>query len=114
MTDAKINKSFLLPKFRQILNFLARQGIAMAGNMLYGLLCVRLLPVTEYAKFAVLFGFMGTLTVLLDAATMGTLAPLVGEETGNLKLIADYVASARKIALRMYLVVAPAAAIFFL
>jgi len=107
-------KNFLLPKLRQILNFFARQGLAIAGNMLYGLLCVRLLPVPEYAKFAVLFGFMGTLTILLDAATMSTLAPLVGEEIGNLPLIADYIASARQIALRMFLVVGPAAGICFL
>ena len=48
---------FFLPKFRQVAYFLTKQGIAVGGNLLYGLLCVRMLPVPEYAKFAVLFGY---------------------------------------------------------
>jgi hypothetical protein len=107
-------KSFLLPKLRQVLHFLTKQGIAMAGNMLYGLLCVRMLPVTEYAKFAVLFGYMGSLVVLLDIGISGALAPLVGEQITNLQLIANYVASIRRIALRMYLIVAPFAGLIFI
>jgi hypothetical protein len=106
-------KSFFLPKLRQILHFLAKQGIAMAGNLLYGLCCVRMLPKPEYAMFAVLFGFMGSLTVLLDIGISGTLAPLVGEQIDNLPLIANYVASIRRIALKMYFMVAPLAAIVF-
>jgi hypothetical protein len=95
------------------MHFVMKQGLAMTGNLLYGLLCVRLLPVPDYAKFAVLFGFMGSLTVLLDIGISTTLAPLVGEQVSNLQLIADYVASIRRIALRLYLVVAPAAAVVF-
>jgi O-antigen/teichoic acid export membrane protein len=106
-------KSFLSPKLQQVFHFLTKQGIAMAGNMLYGLLCVRMLPIPSYAKFAVLFGFMGSLTTLLDIGISGTLTPLVGEQIANLPLIASYVASIRRIALRMYLVVAPVAAIVF-
>jgi len=92
---------------------MTRQGIAMTGNMLYGLLCVRILPIDSYAKFAVLFGFMGSLTTLLDIGISGTLAPLVGEQINNLSLIANYVASLRRLALKLYLVVAPLAAILF-
>jgi hypothetical protein len=106
-------KSFFIPKLRQVFHFITKQGIAMAGNLLYGLLCVRILPVTEYAKFSVLFGFMASLTVLLDVGISGTLAPLVGEQINNLQLIANYVAAIRKLALRLYLVVAPLAAIVF-
>jgi hypothetical protein len=90
-----------------------KQGLAMTGNLVYGLLCVRMLPKDEYAKFAVLFGYMGSLTVLLDIGISGTLAPLVGEQIGNLRLIANYVASIRKLALRLYLIVAPIAVIIF-
>jgi hypothetical protein len=104
---------FLIPKLRQVVHFGMKQGVAMVGNMLYGLLCVRMLPVPEYAKFAVLFGFMGSLTVLLDVGISGTLAPLVGEQIENLSLIANYVASLRSIALRLYLIVAPVASIVF-
>lgn len=85
----------------------------MAGNLLYGLCCVRLLYKPDYAKFALLFGFMGSLTVLLDIGISGTLAPLVGEQIGNLQLIANYVASIRRIALRMYFLVAPIATVLF-
>src|SRR5271170_1424368 len=104
---------FLIPKFRQVAHFLTKQGIAVGGNLLYGLLCVRMLPVPEYAKFAVLFGYMGSLTVLLDVGVAGTLAPLVGEQIANLPLIASYVASIRRLALRVYLAVAPLATVCF-
>ncbi len=105
--------NFLVPKLRQIGHFLVKQGLAMTGNLLYGLLCVRMLPVPEYAKFAVLFGYMGSLTVLLDVGISNPLTPLVGEQIDNLQLIANYVAAIRRIALRLYLVVAPLAAVVF-
>jgi hypothetical protein len=113
MTQLEKAKAFLIPKARQILQFLMKQGIAVTGNLVYGLLCVRLLPISDYAKFAVLFGYMGSLTVLLDMGVAGTLAPLVGEQIANLQLIANYVASLRRIALKLYLVVAPIAILAF-
>jgi hypothetical protein len=106
-------KAFLLPKLRQVGHFLMKQGLAMLGNMVYGLLCVRMLPVPDYAKFAVLFGYMGSLTVLLDIGFANTLAPLVGEQIDNLQLIANYVASLRRIALMLYLTVSPVAVVVF-
>ncbi len=113
MTQFQRARSFLIPKLRQVAHFLMKQGIAMTGNLLYGLLCVRMLPVPEYAKFAVLFGYMGTLTVLLDIGISGTLAPLVGEQITNLQLIANYLTAMRRLAQRLYLMVAPLAAIVF-
>ena len=107
-------REYLAPKLGHVAHFLMKQGIAMSGNLLYGLLCVRMLPVPDYAKFAVLFGYMGSLTVLLDIGISGTLAPLVGEQIGNLQLIANYVAAIRRIMLGMYLVVAPVASILFM
>ena len=106
-------KAFFLPKLRQVFHFLMKQGLAMGGNLLYGLLCVRMLPVPDYAKFAVLFGYMGSLTVLLDIGIAGTLAPLVGEQIDNLPLIANYIASIRRIALKLYLIVTPVASLIF-
>ena len=113
MLEIRKAKDFLLPKLHHLLQFLMKQGLAMVGNLLYGFLCVRMLPLPEYAKFAVLFGFMGSLTVLLDIGISGTLAPLVGEEINNLQLIANYVASIRKIALKLYMIVAPVAILVF-
>jgi O-antigen/teichoic acid export membrane protein len=102
-------KAFLAPKLRRVVEFLTAQGITLAGNLLYGFLCVRLLPIPEYAKFAVVFGFLGTLTLLMDINFSGALIPLVGERVNDLQLIADYVASLRQLAHRLYMVVAPAA-----
>ncbi len=113
MTQLERARSFFVPKLHQVAHFLMKQGIAMTGNLLYGLLCVRLLPVPEYAKFAVLFGYMGTLTVLLDIGISGTLAPLVGEQIANLQLIANYLTAMRRLAQRLYLIVAPLAAVIF-
>lgn len=101
----------LLPKFKQLAHFFTRQGLAVGANLLYGLLCVRALGVQEYAKFAVLFGFMGTLTFLLDAGVSNTLTPLVGERIQDLKLIADCVAAIRRVAFYSYLIVAPIAGV---
>jgi len=112
-TDLQRIKAFFIPKFHQIAHFLMKQGIAVAGNLLYGLLCVRLLPVSDYAKFAVLYGFMGSLTVLLDMGASSTLAPLVGTQIDNLPLIAGYIASVRRIVQKVYLVAAPIAGLLF-
>jgi len=106
-------KGFLLPKLRQIGHFAMKQGLAIAGNLIYGLICVRVLAKSDYAQFAVLFGFMGSLTVLLDIGISGTLAPLAGEQITNLQLIADYVASIRRLTTWLYLIVAPLAACTF-
>jgi O-antigen/teichoic acid export membrane protein len=113
MTQLEKARTFFVPKLRQVAHLLMKQGIAMSGNLLYGLLCTRLLPVPEYAKYAVVFGYMGTLTVLLDIGVSGTLAPLVGEQITNLQLIANYMTATRRLAQRLFLIVAPLAALFF-
>uniref|UniRef100_E6PYQ2 Polysaccharide biosynthesis protein n=1 Tax=mine drainage metagenome TaxID=410659 RepID=E6PYQ2_9ZZZZ len=105
---------FFFPKMRHVVQFAVNQGIAVAGNLFYGLLCVRLLPVQDYAKFAIIFGFMGTLTVLMDSITTGTLAPLIGENIDDLGRIADYVASVRILTTRVFLFLAPVAALALL
>lgn len=79
----------------------------MAGNLLYGLLCIRLLPIGEYAKFVVVFAIQGSLIVLMDIGISGSLAPLVGERIDDLQLIADYLASLRQIAHLLFFVAIP-------
>lgn len=100
-------KEFLSPKLHRLSEFLVLQGITTAGNLLYGFLCVRLLPIPEYAEFAVVFGFLGTLTVLMDVGICSTLLPLVGERIDDRQLVADYVASLRQLAHWLYIAVAP-------
>ena len=100
-------REFLRPKLRRVAEFLSKQGITVAGNLLYGLLCIRLLPVPDYAKFVVLFGVQGTLIVLMDIGISGTLIPLVAHRIDDRQLIADYVASLRKLAHWLYALMVP-------
>jgi len=80
-----------------MLHYFTAQGLTIAANLLYGLLCVRLLPSADYAKFVVLFGVQGTVLVLMDVNFSGTLIPLIGDRINNHRLIADYVASLRQL-----------------
>ncbi len=113
MHTLKTLKSFLLPKLKRVSEFLAAQGITMAGNLLYGLLCVRWLPIAGYAKFVVVFGVFGSVGLLLNAGISNTLVPLVGEQIDDKQLIADYVASLRTVALWLFALVAPALILVF-
>ena len=106
-------KAFLLPKSRAVAEFLVSQGITVAGNLLYGIVCVWLLPVSEYAKFVVVFAIHGSLVVLLDIGITGSIVPLVGDRVDDRQLIADYIASLRQLAHRIYAVVAPGIVIVY-
>lgn len=75
--------------------------------MLYGFLCIRLLPVGEYAKFVVVFSIQASLMILLDVGISGTFIPLIGERIGDKQLIADYLASLRKIAHWLFAIAIP-------
>lgn len=104
---------FLAPKLRRLAELFAAQGVTMAGNLLYGLLCVRLLPKPEYAKFAVVFSALASLTLLLDIGISTGIVPLVGEKIADLQLIADYIASLRTLAHRLFAVMAPLTLVVF-
>jgi hypothetical protein len=97
---------FLALKSHRVAEFLVWQGITMAGNLLYGFLCIRLLPVSEYAKFVVVFATQGSLVVLMDVGISGSLLPLIGDRIDDLRLIADFVASLRQLAHWLFVIVA--------
>jgi O-antigen/teichoic acid export membrane protein len=105
--------SFFATKTAPVLQFLTNQGITTAGNLLYGLLCVRLLSTGDYTLFVVLFGVQGTFVSLMDANFSSSLIPLIGDRVHDKKLIADYVASLRQFADRLYLAVAVLLVAFF-
>ena len=73
-------KTFFLPKLHRVAEFLFSQGITIACNLLYGLLCIRLLPIGEYAKFVVVFAVQGSLMVLLDVG-ISAILHLAGRRT---------------------------------
>jgi O-antigen/teichoic acid export membrane protein len=96
----------VLRKAQVLLQFLFVQGLTLFGNLIYGILCVRLLPASEYAKFVVVFSVTSTLVALMDVNFSTSLAPLVGERVGDRKLIADYVASLRQLSHYIFAIVA--------
>ena len=96
---------FLIPKLHRVFEFITSQGLATAGNLFYGFLCVRLLSLSDYAIYAVAFGFLGSLTVLMDIGVSSTLLPLIGERIDDRQLIADYVATVRQLAHWVFLLV---------
>ncbi len=106
-------KAFLAPKLRRVAELLVSQGIALAGKLFYGLLCVRLLPIPYYAKYAVVFSVLGSVTLLMDVGVSAALLPLIGERIGDLGLIADYVATIRQIAHWLFFLVAPLTIVVF-
>ncbi len=106
-------KAFFLPKLHRIAEFLLSQGVTIACNLLFGLLCVRLLPVGEYAKFVVVFAIQGSLMVLLDVGISGAFVPLIGDRIEDRQLIADYLASLRQIAHWLYAIAAPLTVVAF-
>lgn len=105
--------SFLAPKLHRVLEFFASQGLAMAGNLFYGFLCVRILPIPEYAKYVTVFASLTTLSILMDISFSSALLPLIGERIDDRTLIADYVASLRQLAHWLYFLLAPAAIVIF-
>jgi O-antigen/teichoic acid export membrane protein len=105
--------ALILSKARRFLQYLPSQGITTAGNLLYGFLCVRILPKADYAKFTVVFGFLGTLGLLSDVSFSGSILPLIGDRIDNLPLIADYIASLRQLTHRIYFILVPFVIIVF-
>lgn len=87
--------------------FLAWQGTTMAGNLLRGFLRVLLRPISEYAKFVVVYAVQGSLFVLMNVGIAGSLMPLVGERVNDRQWIADLIASLRQLAHWLFAVVAP-------
>jgi O-antigen/teichoic acid export membrane protein len=100
-------------RWRLMAQFLTLQGITAAGNVLYGVLCVRLLPTADYAKFVVLFGVQNTVLILMDANFSNSLVPLVGEHVDDHRMIADYVASLRQLSHWAYLLVGAGLVVLF-
>jgi len=105
MGSKNLESLFSKGRLVRVLHFLTAQGLTVVGNLLYGLLCVRLLPVADYAKFVVLFGVQGSLITLMDANLTATVLPLVGDRVDDLQLIADYVASLQQLSQWVYGVV---------
>jgi O-antigen/teichoic acid export membrane protein len=106
-------RKFIVAKLQRVVESLTAQGFTTAINLLYGILCVRLLSVDGYAKFSLVFAFQTSLSLLADVGSTSALAPLVGERINDLQLIADYVASLRQLSVRLFSVLAAVTMVAF-
>jgi O-antigen/teichoic acid export membrane protein len=113
MIDVERTKRFVSPKLRHIREFLIAQGAVQILTTVLGFLCIRLLSVPSYAKYSVIYGVLGSLTILTDIGFSGTLASLVGERVGEAQILADYVETIRVLRRRLFLIVAPLSAVVF-
>ncbi len=113
MGRIKAGGAFLIPKLKRVGQFFGAQGLTMVSNLLYGFLCVRLLAIPDYAMYVVVFGFLGSLGVFMDTGISGCVIPLVGDQVNDKQLVADYVASLRQLSTRIFLFMAPVAAILY-
>ncbi len=98
---------------RRLAELLPSQGITTAANLFYGFLCVRMLSVPDYAKYTVVFGFLGSLSILSDISLSSSLVPLIGDRIEDRQWIADHVASLRQLSYRAYTVIGPVAVVLF-
>jgi len=101
-------------KSRIILEFFKGQGLAIVANVLYGLVCVRALGYGDYAQYSVLFGFMGSLNILLDIGASNSLAPIVGHRNNDLEFVSRCVSSIRLFSKKVFLWMMPCAIVFYL
>lgn len=99
------HKKSVVEKINCMWEFMSMHGITVSARLLYGFICVRILPLQDYAKFAVVSGLIGTISILMDVNMSGTLAPLIGERVNNKSIIADYVASLRKVVHILFIIV---------
>src|SRR5947209_3896291 len=113
MIDFERTKRFVFPKLKHVREFLIAQGAIQILTTILGFLCIRLLSVPSYAKYSVIYGVLGSFTILTDIGVSGTLASLIGERVGEAQIVADYVETIRVLRRRLFLFVAPLSAIVF-
>ena len=98
-------KPAILAKAAILLKFFTTQSLTMVFSLLFGLACLRLMAAEDYAKFVVVNAVMGTVLILMDLNLTGTLVPLIGERVHDNALIADYVASLRRLSAGLYVLI---------
>lgn len=100
--------------FHIVGQFVVGQGAALCVNFLANLFLVHRLSVEAYAQFGLALGFQTTLSVLMDFGFSSTIIPLVADRREDKALVGRYVRSANHLRNRLFLVIAPLAAISFL
>lgn len=94
--------------------FLLGQGTAQGLSVLSGMFLVRALSIEAYAQYGLATAFQTVFSVLMDLGFASTIVPLVGERRDDRALVGRYVRSAKHLRDRLFLFLAPLAAIAFL
>ena len=93
---------------------LSLQMLAQVLMFLSGLLLLRWLSVEQYAQYTVAFGFLATLSALVDMGVPVAVMPLIGDRAGDRKVFGGYLRAALHLRTRVVAVVLPISAIAFL
>ncbi len=100
--------------FSVVLGFFLGQGALQGVNLVIGLFLVRVLSVSDYAKFGLASGFQSTASIFMDLGFASTIIPLVGERVFDRALVGRYVQGAKSLRNRAFWAIAPFVSIAFL
>ncbi len=92
---------------------LSAQTVAQLLTLASGFLLLRWMSIESYAQYTIAFGFLATLSGLLDLGFMAAVMPLVGTRANDANLIGGYLRAALHLRGRMAMVVVPVSAVVF-
>jgi O-antigen/teichoic acid export membrane protein len=103
---------------RRILNlifgFFLGQGALQGISIIIGLFLIRVLSVSDYAKFGLASGFQATTSTLMDLGCASTIIPLIGERVLDREVVGRYVRGAKTLRDQAFWILSPVASVIFL
>jgi O-antigen/teichoic acid export membrane protein len=97
-----------------ILSFVLGQGALQGINVVIGLFLLRVLSVSDYAKFGLATGFQATASILIDLGCASTVVSLIGERALDPATVGRYVRGAKSLRDTTFWVLSPFAVVTFL
>ena len=98
---------------RLVGGLLSAQTAAQVLMLASGFLLLRWLSVEEYAQYTIAFGFIATMSALIDLGLAGAVMPLVGERARDPAIVGSYLRAALHLRSRIAAVVLPLSAVLF-
>lgn len=103
---------FLLPKAKKLAGFFLGQGSVQVLNLFIGFLLLRWLSVEQYAIYALVSGFQGTVGVIVEMGLGGSLTGLIAGRTDK-ATVGGYIQSAKRYRNLIFLTAVPLIAFAF-
>jgi hypothetical protein len=97
-----------------IFTFVMGQGALQGLNVVIGLFLLRILSVSDYAKFGLATGFQATASILIDLGCASTVVSLIGERALDPATVGRYVRGAKSLRDTAFWILSPFATITFL